>query len=180
MRQPQDPIAVVTAALVAISALALVCPHPCATRGRIGHAVMCVAMAAMLAPAYDPLGPLVWALLLGGLGCWLADTPVPLARRLPLIADLTLMVVLLLSNSPAPGMDSPAATAAAHHHAPTAGPDWMSLPILAVTAWALLRVHLWRAGRGTLTHDRSTTSLVAGVSMTSAMTIMGVTHALHL
>lgn len=180
MGQPQNPMAVVTAALVAISAVALVSPHPCATRGRIGHAVMCVAMAAMLAPAYDPLGPLVWALLLGGLGCWLADAPVPLARRLPLIADLTLMVVLLLSSTPTPGTDSPAALAAAHQHTHTAGPGWISLRILAVTAWALLRLHLWRAGRGTLTPARPKTSVVAGLSMTAAMTLMGVTHALHL
>ena len=37
--------------------------------------MMCLAMVAMLIPDHDPLGPLIWAILLGGLGVWVADRP---------------------------------------------------------------------------------------------------------
>lgn len=173
----QQWIVPITAVLVAISALALACPHPCAGRGRIAHGVLCVAMAAMLVPAHDPLGPLPWAILLGGLGLWLADTPVPLALRLPVIADALVMAVLLLTM---PGETGPVATSgAAHQHSGAAGPAWLSLPVLALTAWACLRLHVWRAGRGMPVPAASATGTLAHLSMTAAMLLMGLAHIAH-
>ncbi|MFC8042858.1 DUF5134 domain-containing protein [Nocardia sp. NPDC057353] len=174
MGEPQQWIVPVTAALVVFSASALACPHPCAGRGRVAHGVLCAAMAAMLIPAHDPLGPLPWAVALGGLGLWLADTPVPLARRLPVIADVLVMVVLLLT---APG--AAAAPGAAHQHSGGAGPAWLSLPIVALIAWAWVRLYVWRAGRGALPAARSAAGTLAHLAMTAAMLLMGLTHIAH-
>ncbi|MFC3966398.1 hypothetical protein [Nocardia jiangsuensis] len=177
MGEPQQWIVPVTAALVAVSALALACPHPCAGRGRIAHGVLCAAMAAMLVPAHDPLGPLPWALLLGGVGLWLADTPVPLALRLPVIADVLVMAVLLLAVPGAEG--AVAAAGAAHRHGGGAGPEWLSLPVVALVAWAWVRLHVWRAGRGVREPARSVTGTVAHLAMTAAMLLMGLSHLRH-
>ncbi|WP_067654342.1 DUF5134 domain-containing protein [Nocardia harenae] len=176
MGEPQQWIVPVTAALVAVSASALACRHPCAGRGRIAHGVLCLAMLAMLLPAYDPLGPLPWALALGGVGLWLADTPVPLALRLPVIADVLVMAVLLLAM---PGVDGAVATpGAAHRHGGGAGPGWLSLPLLALGVWGWVRVRVWWAGRGVREPARSVTGTVAHLSMTAAMPLMGLGHLL--
>ncbi|PFX04593.1 hypothetical protein CJ469_00001 [Nocardia farcinica] len=114
-------------------------------------------------------------MLLGGFGVWVADTPVPPAWRLPLIADLTLMAVLLLF-APAPGIDPHATTFHEHNH--TTGSGWISVPILAMIAWASLRLHLWRTGRGGYPVRRSTTATVAHLAMTAAMILMAITHTL--
>ncbi|MEV0357576.1 DUF5134 domain-containing protein [Nocardia sp. NPDC050697] len=179
MGEPQQWIVPVTAALVAVSALALACPHPCAGRGRVAHGVLCVAMAAMLVPAYDPLGPLPWALVLGGVGLWLADAPVPLALRLPVIADVLVMAVLLLAADGAVGAAGAVAMpGAAHQHGGSAGPGWLSLPLVALLVWGWVRVHVWWAGRGVREPAQSVTGTVAHLAMTAAMLLMALGHLL--
>lgn len=140
----------------------------------VRHAVMGLAMAAMLVPERDPLGPAAWALVLGGALVWTAfgalrerwvgsaagpDTYAS-ARE---VVELGLMTVLVLVM---PALHGRAVAASGHHG--SSAPDVRGLVLALLAAWLVASVGLYPR-----TH-RAPATLGASVLMVAAMTAMAV------
>jgi hypothetical protein len=138
------------------------------------HAVMGLAMAAMLVPERDPLGPAAWALVLGGVLLWTAfgalrerwvgtaagPAAYTSARE---VVELGLMTVLVLVM---PALHGHAAPASGHHG--SSAPDVRGLVLALLAAWLATAVVLHPR-----TH-REPAALGASVLMVAAMAAMAV------
>lgn len=138
------------------------------------HAVTGLAMAAMLVPERDPLGPAAWALVLGGALVWTAFGALrerwvgaaagPAANTSACeVVELGLMTVLVLVMPALHGR----VVAASGHHASSA-PDVRSLVLALLAAWLVAAVGLYPR-----TH-RGPAALGASVLMVAAMAAMAI------
>ena len=178
---------VVTVALLVstgvASALGVVGCSRRTVRQWVAHGVMGCAMAAMAVPSRDPLGPAVWAVVLGCVLLWTAsaglheraagDVPGPAtfesARE---VVELGLMAVLVLVM---PAVHGRTVALPSGHHGGSA-PDVRTLVLMLLAGWLTAAVALHaRAGSGSR-HDHRTSAAVGGsvaaVGTMAAMTAM--------
>ncbi|MDQ0375629.1 DUF5134 domain-containing protein [Cellulomonas humilata] len=147
----------------------------------VGHGVMGFAMAAMVAPSRDPLGPAVWAVVLGGMVLWTAvaalheraagDVPGPSAfESAREVVELGLMAVLVLVM---PAVHGRSVMLPSGHHGETAT-DVRTLVLTVLAGWltAAVALHARVASAGSRHTHRTPAAVGGSVAAVGTMAAM--------
>jgi len=176
---------VVTVALLVstgvASALGVVGCSRRTVRQWVAHGVMGCAMAAMVVPSRDPLGPAVWAVVLGCVLLWTAaaglheraagDVPGPSAfESAREVVELGLMAVLVLAMPALHGRGT--ALPNGHHGEPGADVRTLVLAVLAGWLTAAVVLHARVASAGSSHPRRTPAAIGATVAAVGTMAAM--------